>query len=90
MYDADGIDEIDALLNAEGPDLKAMDEQTEQEIISLLRRGTAQLGADAVVDVVYKLVSEHEDSLRATETPAARYCLEWLEAERARRDHGFE
>lgn len=90
MHDADGIDEIDALLNADGPDLQAMDERTEQEISSLLRRGTAQLGGDAVVEVVYKLVSEHEDSLRAADTPAARYCLEWLEAERARRDRGFE
>lgn len=89
MHDAYGSDEIDALLNAEGPGLEDMDERTEQEFISLIRRGTDQVGDDAVVEIIYRLVSEREDRLRAADTPAARYCLEWLEAERARRERGF-
>lgn len=67
-----------------------MDERTEQKFIGLIRSGTDQLGDDALVEIVYRLVSEREDVLRAADTPVSRYCLEWLEAERARRERGVE
>lgn len=90
MHDAYGFDEIDALLNTDAPDMGEMDERTEQEFISIMRRGMAEFGDDAVADIVYRLVSEREDALRAADTPASRYCLEWLAKGRARRVRGFE
>ena len=66
-----------------------MAEREEQKLISSLRAGMAAIGDDAFIDVVFSLVEEAEEHLRATDSPAARYCLEWLEEERARRERGF-
>lgn len=90
MHDAYGFDEIDVLLNTDAPNLREMDERFEKEFISIMRGRMAELGDDAVVEIVYRLVSELEDALCAADTPASRYCLEWLTKGRARRERGFE
>lgn len=84
-----GINEIETLLNTEDPGIALMDERTEQNLITTMHEGMEVIGNEAFVDLVFSLVEEAEERLRATDSPAARYCLEWLEEERARRERGF-
>ena len=65
MHDAYGFDEIDVLLNTDAPNLREMDERFEKEFINIMRGRMAELGDDAVVEIVYRLVSELEDALCA-------------------------
>jgi len=81
---------VEVLLTTENYGVVLMAEREEQKLISSLRAGMAAIGDDAFIDVVFSLVEEAEDRLRAKDSPAARYCLEWLEEERARRGRGFE
>lgn len=81
--------ELEDLLDAEDLGNHEMPERTEQEFISAARTGVEQLGTDGFIDLVYLLVEEYEDYMRANDSPAARRSLEWLEMERARRTLGF-
>ena len=83
-------DEVEILLNTPDLGIENMPESEEQKIISTMRAGIEAVGADAFADLVYKLVEEMEEKLRAYNSPAARQCLAWLEKERARRERGFE
>lgn len=81
--------EIDSLLNSEDPGISLMDERTEQNLITMMHEGMEVMGNEAFMDLVFSLMEEAEERLRATDSPAARYCLERLEEERARRKRGF-
>jgi len=83
------INEIETLLNTEDPGIVLMDERTEQNLITMMHEGMEMIGTEAFVDLVFSLMEEAEERLRAEDSPAARYCLKWLEEERARRERGF-
>jgi len=58
-------------------------------VIGSVRAGVTAVGIEAFNDMLFELVVEKEAKLRLLDSPAAKYCLEWLEEQRAEREVGF-